>query len=209
MNFCRFCWQLLHCHKSDTQHQSCFFRSGDLMSSTDQVHLMLPEVMRGSRVAMIFQGQQAQGSILAYLVLPSICKNVETTSGPKMKETPRSFSAQPAMSWHRVAMLHVNRPSMKDMQLLVRVCPQEIANETSIRHVSRPNQMHIVCIGKLGTVNLLNASLVCRHLTNLLIWSQVVISGDNPPEKLVGSWAICISKTANTNKILARSHACR
>ena len=67
------------------------------------------------------------------------------------------------------------------MQLLVRVCPQEIANETSIRHVSRPHQMHIVSIWwQVGYA----LSLVCPHLTNLLIWSQVVISGDNPPESL-------------------------
>lgn len=107
----QFLLQLLSAPLPQLRHttQKLFFPPSDLMSSTDQVHLMLPEVMRSDNVR-----QQAQGSkkFLAHLVLPSICKNVETTSGPKMKETPRSFSAQPAMSWQRLAMLHANRPSM-------------------------------------------------------------------------------------------------
>jgi len=84
-----------------------------LMSSTDQVHLLLPVSDNvGLQQAQGPKGPRLNKNSLLTEVLPSICKNVETTSGPKMKETPRSFSAQPAMSWQRLAMLHANRPSM-------------------------------------------------------------------------------------------------
>ena len=71
------------------------------------------------------------------------CKKLPTMSGPKMKDTPRSFSAQPEISYQTVSTLTYPRPEDCvgiDSVIscgLVRICPKKVTDEASVRDISR------------------------------------------------------------------------